>query len=310
MTSTLEFRRLLGNGVDVNLTYQHLLSLMMCNPPRQECWLNNCLECQDVSSLFENISGIFSDLDIDEVTYKQWQSTDRTELATINESRTDFVQSLCSKLTILKTHQFIHSMQSTFYHNLKAELPEGQVLVVGDFSENYSFIIQDAAQGVHWSNSSCTLHPWMCYFVDNGELKTFSVLFISDCLVHDTIAVYAFQTILVPLLKSKTNVSSIQYFSDGCAKQYKNKKNFLNLTFHEEDFGIPAKWSFSATSHGKGPWDGLAGCVKREAALESLRRPSENQILTAHDLYEFAKSKFCEIHIDFIPTDYIEDVAG
>ena len=133
MTSTLEFRRVLGNGVDVILINQHVLSLMMCNPPQQECWLNNYWECQDVSSLFENISGIFSDLDIDEVTYKQWQSTDRTELATIIESRTDFVQSLCSKLTLLKTHQFIHSMQSTFYQNLKAELPEGQVLVVGNF---------------------------------------------------------------------------------------------------------------------------------------------------------------------------------
>ena len=86
-----------------------------------------------------------------------------------------------------------------------------------------------------------------------------------------------------------------------------NKKNFLNLTFYEEDFGIPAKWSFSATSYGKGPWDSLAGCVKREAVLESLRRPSDNQILTTNDFYEFAKSKFCEIHIDFIPTNYIEE---
>ena len=86
---------------------------------------------------------------------------------------------------------------------------------------------------------------------------------------------------MISLLKEKiTNIAAIHYFSDGCARQYKNKKNFLNLTYHEIDFGIPADWGFSATSHGKGPWDGLAGSVKREAARESLRRPVTDQILT------------------------------
>ena len=51
------------------------------------------------------------------------------------------------------------------------------------------------------------------------------------------------------------------YFSDGCAGQYKNCKNFINLCHHLEDFGIPAEWHFFATSHGKGPCDGLGGVV-------------------------------------------------
>ena len=48
---------------------------------------------------------------------------------------------------------------------------------------------------------------------------------------------------------------------------------------------------FFATSHGKGPWDGVAGCTKREAALESLRRPLKNHIQTAVDFYNFVKEK-------------------
>ena len=31
----------------------------------------------------------------------------------------------------------------------------------------------------------------------------------------------------------------------------KNRKNFINLCHHEDDFGVPAEWHFSATSHGK-----------------------------------------------------------
>ena len=34
----------------------------------------------------------------------------------------------------------------------------------------YSFILQDAAQGFHWNNLQATLHPFVAYFVDSGEL--------------------------------------------------------------------------------------------------------------------------------------------
>ena len=184
--------------------------------------------------------------------------------------------------------------------------------MVGDFSQNYSFVFQDAVQGVHWSNTSCTLHPWMAYYrgVD-GTIQTYSLLFISDSLIHETTTVYAFQEKLVPLIIAKLKQDSItlveiEYFSDGCSKQYKNKKNFLNLNYHKDDFGVPAKWSFSAISHGKGPWDGLAGSVKREATLESLRRLTENHIQTARDLYNFAKEKFKKVDVQYISAEHIE----
>ena len=44
----------------------------------------------------------------------------------------------------------------------------------------------------------------------------------------------------------------ITYVSDGASSQYKNCKNFYDLTMHEQDFGITADWAFFATSHGKG----------------------------------------------------------
>jgi hypothetical protein len=33
------------------------------------------------------------------------------------------------------------------------------------------------------------------------------------------------------------------YFSDGSAAQYKNrKKKLINITCHNEDFGVPTEW--------------------------------------------------------------------
>jgi hypothetical protein len=36
-------------------------------------------------------------------------------------------------------------------------------------------------------------------------------------------------------------LNKIVYFSHGSAAQYKNRKNLLNLTLHEEDFGVRAE---------------------------------------------------------------------
>ena len=63
-----------------------------------------------------------------------------------------------------------------------------------------------------------------------------------------------------------------------------------------------------ATSHGKGPWDGIAGCAKREAALESLRRPLDNQIQTATDFFTFVKEKFRRIQVEFVSSKFIEEL--
>jgi hypothetical protein len=51
------------------------------------------------------------------------------------------------------------------------------------------------------------------------------------------------------------------YFSDDSAAQCKNRKKIINI-YHEQDFGLSAEWHFFATSHGKGPADGMGGTVK------------------------------------------------
>ena len=78
------------------------------------------------------------------------------------------------------------------------------------------------------------------------------------------------------------------YFSNGAASQYKNRKNFINLCNHQEDFEVNAEWHFSATSLGKGACDGLGGTVKRVAARASLQRPYDEQIMTPGQLFEWA----------------------
>jgi hypothetical protein len=92
----------------------------------------------------------------------------------------------------------------------------------------------------------------------------------------------------------------VHSFSDGCAGQYKNCKNFLNLCYHKEDFGIDCIWNFFATSHGKSLCDGVGGTVKRLAARASLQRPYDKQLLSAQEVFTFCKDEIKGIHFIFI----------
>ena len=72
-------------------------------------------------------------------------------------------------------------------------------------------------------------------------------------MTQDTVAVYEF---VEQLINDFVNLyllqlQKIHYFSDGSCAQYKNYKNFANLIFHVQDFGITAEWNLFATSSGR-----------------------------------------------------------
>ena len=88
---------------------------------------------------------------------------------------------------------------------------------------------------------------------------------------HDFAMVYQVQNeVLKKVLADLPETKDVTYFSDGCASQYKNRKKLFNLCQHSSEYGINAKWVFLATSHGKQPYDGIGGTVKRLTRLASL----------------------------------------
>ena len=65
-------------------------------------------------------------------------------------------------------------------------------------------------------------------------------------------------------------ITKINYFSDGCAAQYKIHNTFINLRYHKIDFNIDAERTFFATNHRKSVCDSIGGFVKRVAVNASL----------------------------------------
>ena len=293
---------------DPQLTNYHCcIAQLVCNPALPRCYLRECDFCPGIYGLKECLMKRLDENLIDEVTFKQWTAVDRSTLETVTLPSDEFVDALCERLEALQTHSFIAKQQSQFYDQCKQSLKPAEIVVSADFSENYSFVLQDAAQGFHWNNSQSTIHPFVIYF---NDLSHASFVVISDCMSHDTIAVYLFQKRLISFLRSKLGClpKKIYYFSDGAASQYKNRKNFVNLCLHNHDFGIKAEWHFSATSHGKGACDGLGGTVKRLAAKASLQRPYEDQIMimTPFQLYEWASKNIPSVTFMYCTTEEYE----
>ncbi|KAJ8685910.1 hypothetical protein QAD02_021703 [Eretmocerus hayati] len=239
-----------------------------------------------------------------EVKFQSWTTTDRCSLQTRIVPNQDYVDELTKLVFKLKTHSFIAKKQSSFFTFLKENLREREVLVSLDLAENYAFVAQDAAQAFHYNNDQCTLVTVVLYYMKDSKLCHQSMVIMSDNLVHDTVAVHCIQKIITDWIKLHLPlIKKIIYFTDGAPQHFKNRFNFSNLKYHKHDFQLEAEWHFHATAHGKNACDGLGASVKSNARRESLQRSSENQILTPHQLYVWAKEKFDNIEIYYSSKD-------
>ena len=70
---------------------------------------------------------------------------------------------MCRQVKFLCEHHFVKNSQEAYLEHHKLTLIEDHALILLDFAENYSFIIQGAVQGYHWNNSQATLHLFVLY---------------------------------------------------------------------------------------------------------------------------------------------------
>lgn len=302
---------MIGSLGKKELNVSNMIKIAVCSVDSSNCMLGYCRDCSGKKGISDYLYSMDEVQTIDSVTYRKWTSTDRSTLECHSSSIDDFVEVLSDSIVKLTKHHYITKAQSKYLKSLKEDIPNDEVIILGDFSENYTFVVQDAAQGFHWVNDQATIHPFVLYYKDNGKLHHKSYCFISDYLTHNTTVVYCFQEILIKELKETMSfIKKIYYFSDGCIGQYKNRKHFCNITHHEIDFGIKAEWNYFATSHGKNACDGVGGIVKRAAYKASLQRTIADHILTAEQLFEFSDREIKGIKFFFVPTETISQTSS
>lgn len=301
---------LLIHAAQLEESYHELQKLVLCEDVTQNCMLRRCEKCPSKSKLTTFLQTKFENYDEeDRIDYKLWLATDRTQMVTQTSTVDEFVNELTEKIEKLIPHSYIAKKQSSYFKSLKDANASNVAVISMDFSENYSFIIQDEVQGYHWTSDSCTVHPAIINMCIDQEKIVSSHCIISDDLNHDVCMVYNIQETLMQYVKSNfPNITDVHYYSDGCAGQYKNKYNLMNLSLHEKDYKIKGQWSFFATSHGKTECDGIGGTVKRLARKASLQRTQEGQILTATSFFRFCQSNIEKINFHFISKVSVDQI--
>ncbi|XP_034249688.1 uncharacterized protein LOC117650392 [Thrips palmi] len=289
--------KLMNDAIDMKecdekfCSYKDVMASVLCDPPTADCYLNACCpKCPGFQPLQKKMLEYLDANFIDTLTYDQWTSTDRCDLETLLKKSDDFVETYIEKLKILLPHHHIAKEQAAYLRKAKEELKQGEVLVICDFAENYTCLVQDSIQSYYWKQDQVTLHPFCAYYKDeNYELKQVSYTIVSEYMKHSITAVHTFQKKLVEFLRPIVpGMKLIKYFSDGAAQQYKNRFNVMKIDYHEKDFGVKGEWNFFATSHGKGPCDGQAGALKREACKASLQM---KLIRNPTEFYKWAKAR-------------------
>ena len=266
-----------------------------------------CEECPGREKLRDHLYNSIEDHEDSQIIYQQWIGTDRTTLSTDTTSLYSLIDMVVTSIDALTSHSYIAKAQSKYLKTRKENLDDTTVILLCDFAENFTFVIQDEIQSYHWTQNQATLHPIVMYYKADDTIMHKSFCFISNELHHDTAMVYSIQKMFLTHIKRHfPKVTKVEYFSDGCAAQYKNRYNFANLCMHMQDFGLNAEWNFFATAHGKSPCDGIGGIVKRATAVESLKRTRINQIITPEEMYKFCQNYFTEISFFYIQKSEIE----
>ena len=133
---------------------------------------------------------------------------------------------------------------------------EKKTLLPVDFSENHTCQYQDEIQSAHRQQHQVSLFTAVLWHA--GMLH--SIVIASDNLAHSKDTIIAYIDVLLEMIPNSVNTVSI--WSDGPASQFKNRFIAAATISLQEKHNMNIHWNFFATSHGKGPVDGIGGAVK------------------------------------------------
>ena len=137
--------------VPLNVTYQELFPFIVCDINNKECMVHRCPNSPESNILLQEfLFNTIGDFDDDNVIgFSHCTTTDRSNLIHHTETVNEYVNIVIKQLHILTVHSYILKCQSRHLQMLKSEIDGSAVLVLGDFAENYQFVIQDEVQGFH-----------------------------------------------------------------------------------------------------------------------------------------------------------------
>ena len=189
---------------------------------------------------------------------------------------------LKTKMDKFLHHRFNVEQTAKTYEQIIANLNENTIFKIHDFSENYTCLLPEEIQSIHWVQETATLYPIVVLRKVNNDIREDHITFISNDKTHDVAFVEYSNEILHKHYKD--DGLSIEHdieYNDGCASQFKCIRAFSSLARR------PVKTTrvFCETSHGKSKSDGLGGVLKSYASRSVCGE--QTVIRNAKELFDF-----------------------
>ena len=156
-------------------------------------------------------------------------------------------------------HRFNVQHTARTFDNLINNLNENSIIKIHDFSENYTCLLPEEIQSLHWVQETATVYPIVFMRKIGDDVPEGHLVFISDDKKHDVPFVEKCNEILHQhYVKEGMFITHDIEYNDGCASQFKCIRAFSSLARRS----VKTTRIFCETSHGKSKSDGLGGVVK------------------------------------------------
>ena len=129
---------LLVDAIDWEYTYKDLIKKVVCDPDNKVCMMHRFESCLVSAALKKFLDDELSHLDMDsEFHYCQWQTTDHAVLATLTTTFKEYTELPIDSINNLTQHSYLAKAQARHVKSKKESLGANEVIVLGDFVENY-----------------------------------------------------------------------------------------------------------------------------------------------------------------------------
>ena len=288
-----------------SLSNDALMTSAICNIESLKCIMGKCENCKTFAKIDElNLEKLKCCKDcfkkgndckshtikirqFEHVTYMH-QGKEKKKMALVDKMMKpdELVHLLKTKLMDFPRHRFNVQHTSEVYDELVSNLDDQTILKVHDFSENYTCLLPDEIQSLHWTQDTATVYPVVVLRKVNEDVREDHITFITDDKKHDVPFVELCNSQLHEHYKREgLSITHDVEYNDGCASQFKCIRAFAALARRD----IKTTRIFCETSHGKSKSDGLGGVVKCYASRCVC---SEKRIIrNAKELHEFFEER-------------------
>ena len=154
----------------------------------------------------------------------------------------------------------VHTLKLHNKENITGE----HIIKVQNFSQNYTCLLPDEIQSLHWTQQTATVYPVVVILKVEGRLREDNFVFASDDMNHDVPFVEKCNEMIHQhYAKENIQISHDIEINDGCAAQYKSITAFSAFARRE----MQTTRIYIQSAYGKSKSGGLGGGIKAHVSM-------------------------------------------